>query len=126
VKEATRGAGVDVILDVMGAKYLEPNVASLAPDGRLVVIGLQGGRKGTLDLNALLAKRAVVTATSLRGRPVEQKAAICAIVESRVWPMLADGRIAPVPERRFPLEQVADAHRYLESGEHTGKVILTL
>jgi putative PIG3 family NAD(P)H quinone oxidoreductase len=117
---------VDVILDVMGAKYLEPNVASLAPDGRLVVIGLQGGRKGTLDLNALLAKRAVVTATSLRGRPVEQKAAICAIVESRVWPMLADGRIAPVPERRFPLEQVADAHRYLESGEHTGKVILTL
>ena len=126
VRVATRGTGVDVILDVMGAKYLEPNVDSLAPDGRLVVIGLQGGRKGTLDLNKLLTKRAVVTATSLRGRPAEQKAAICGIVRERVWPLLADGRIVPVPERRFPLGQVADAHRYLESGEHTGKVILTL
>jgi putative PIG3 family NAD(P)H quinone oxidoreductase len=126
VKEATDGRGVDVILDVMGAKYLEANVASLAMDGRLVVIGLQGGRKGTLDLNRLLTRRATVTATSLRFRPVEQKAAICAAVAERVWPLVSAGRILPAPETRFPLDQVADAHRRLESGENTGKVILTL
>lgn len=126
VAEATQGKGVDVILDVIGAKYLEANVASLAADGRLVVIGLQGGRKGTLDLNQLLTKRAVVTATSLRGRPVEQKAAICADVLDRAWPLVASGRIRLAPETRFPLERVAEAHRRLESGDNTGKVILTL
>ncbi len=126
VKEATDGRGVDVILDVMGAKYLEPNVDALAPDGRLVVIGLQGGRKGTLDLNRLLTKRATVTATSLRGRPVQQKAEIAQLVVERVWPMIASGQIKPAPETRFPLDQVADAHRYLASGDHTGKVILVV
>lgn len=125
VRAATDGRGVDVILDVMGAKYLEPNVAALAPDGRLIVIGLQGGRKGTLDLNALLAKRGTVTATSLRGRPADQKAAIVAQVVRNVWPMVADGRIRLAPETRFPAEQVADAHRRLASGENTGKVLLT-
>lgn len=124
VSAATDGRGVDVILDVMGAKYLEPNVEALAPDGRLVVIGLQGGRKGTLDLNRLLTRRATVTATSLRFRPAEQKAAICRVVWERVWPLVADGLIRPAPETRFPLEQVADAHRQLASGENTGKVIL--
>ncbi len=126
VMEATGGRGVDVVLDVMGAKYLEANVGALAMDGRLVVIGLQGGRKGTLDLNRLLTRRATVTATSLRFRPVEQKAAICAEVAARVWPLIASGRIRLAPETRFPLEQVADAHRRLESGENTGKVLLTL
>ncbi len=126
VLAATDGRGVDVILDVMGAKYLEPNVASLAVGGRLVVIGLQGGRKGTLDLNRLLTRRATVTATSLRFRPVEQKAAICRIVRERVWPLVADGTIRPAPETRFPLEQVADAHRHLASGGNTGKVILVV
>lgn len=126
VAEATDRRGADVILDVMGAKYLEPNVASLAMDGRLVVIGLQGGRKGTLDLNRLLTRRATVTATSLRFRPADQKAAICAAVVERVWPLVADGRIRLAPETRFPLERVADAHRHLESGDNTGKVILTL
>ena len=126
VQAATDGRGVDVILDVMGAKYLEPNLASLATDGRLVVIGLQGGTKGTLDLGRLLAKRATVTATGLRFRPVEQKAAICRLVAERVWPMIADGRIKPAPETRFPLERVAEAHRHLASGENTGKVILVV
>jgi putative PIG3 family NAD(P)H quinone oxidoreductase len=126
VSEATGGRGVDVILDVIGAKYLESNVAALAMDGRLVVIGMQGGRKGTLDLNRLLTRRGTVTATSLRGRPVEQKAAICAAVAERVWPLVASGAIRPAPETRFPLEQVADAHRRLESGQNTGKVILTV
>ena len=124
VREATGGHGADVILDVMGAKYLEANVATLAADGRLVVIGLQGGRKGTLDLNLLLVKRGTVTATSLRGRPAAQKAAICAQVRDRVWPMLADGRIRPLPETRFPIADVAEAHRRLASGENTGKVLL--
>lgn len=126
VATATDGQGADVILDVIGAKYLEPNVASLATGGRLVVIGLQGGRKGTLDLNRLLTKRATVTATSLRGRPVEQKAAICSAVAERAWPLIESGRIRLAPETRFPLDQVADAHRHLESGTHVGKVILTL
>ncbi len=126
VAEVTDGRGVDVILDVIGAKYLEANVAALATDGRLVVIGLQGGRKGTLDLNRLLTKRGTVTATSLRGRPVEQKAAICAAVAERVWPLVASGQIRLAPETRFPLERVADAHRQLESGQNTGKVILTI
>lgn len=126
VAEATDGRGVDVILDVIGAKYLESNLASLGMDGRLVVIGLQGGRKATLDLNALLVKRATVTATSLRGRPVEQKSAIAAAVAERVWPLVAAGRIQPAPETRFPLEQVAAAHQRLASGDNVGKIILTL
>ena len=126
VKAATDGRGVDVILDVMGAKYLEPNVASLAVDGRLVVIGLQGGTKGTLDLSRLLAKRATVTATGLRFRPIEQKAAICRLVAERIWPMIASGQIRTAPETRFPLDQVADAHRHLASGQNTGKAILVV
>ncbi|MEA5054391.1 MAG: zinc-binding dehydrogenase, partial [Propionicimonas sp.] len=83
-------------------------------------------RKGTLDLNKLLGKRATVTATSLRGRPAAQKAAICAAVRDRVWPLVASGQLKPAPETRFPLTQVADAHRHLESGDNTGKVILTV
>jgi len=126
VKGATDRVGVDVILDVIGAKYLESNVAALAADGRLVVIGMQGGQKGTLNLGQLLGKRGTVTATSLRGRPLEQKASICASVADRVWPLIEAGQIRLAPETRFPLDQVADAHRHLESGEHTGKVILTL
>lgn len=126
VAEATGKRGADVILDVIGAKYLEANVAALAMDGRLVVIGLQGGRKGTLDLNRLLTRRGTVTATSLRGRPVEQKAAICADVRDRVWPIVESGAIRPAPETRFAFDQVADAHRQLESGTNVGKVILVL
>ena len=124
VTEATGGVGADVILDVMGAKYLEANVACLATDGRLVVIGLQGGRKGTLDLNRLLSKRATVTATSLRGRPVAQKTAICTRVAETTWPMIADGRIILAPRTRFGFDQVAAAHTQLESGTNTGKIIL--
>jgi putative PIG3 family NAD(P)H quinone oxidoreductase len=124
VTEATGGAGADVILDIMGAKYLEANVASLATEGRLVVIGLQGGRKGTLDLNRLLIKRATVTATSLRGRPVAQKVAVCARVAERVWPLIANSAIKLAPETRFAFAEVAAAHRLLESGESVGKIVL--
>ena len=122
---ATAGHGADVILDVIGAAYLESNVEALADDGRLVVIGLQGGRTGTLDLAKLLAKRGLVSATSLRGRPPEQKAAICADVARTVWPLLEQGIVRPAPETRFPASSVRAAHEYLESGDALGKLILT-
>jgi putative PIG3 family NAD(P)H quinone oxidoreductase len=124
VNEATGGGGVDVILDVMGAKYLEANVAALATGGRLVVIGLQGGRKGTLDLSRLLTKRATVTATNLRGRPATEKAAICARVVTQVWPLIAAGKIKLAPETRFSFDQIAQAHQQLESGKNIGKVVV--
>ncbi|QBR92757.1 NAD(P)H-quinone oxidoreductase [Nocardioides euryhalodurans] len=125
VREATDGHGADVILDNMGASYLPRNVAALATEGRLVVIGMQGGTKGELDLGALLRKRGAVIATALRSRPVEDKAAICAAVVEHVWPLVGDGRLRPIVHRTMPLDQVADAHRLLESGDHVGKVVLT-
>jgi putative PIG3 family NAD(P)H quinone oxidoreductase len=114
----------DVVLDNMGAKYLERNVAALATEGRLVVIGMQGGIKAELDLSALLRKRAAVHATSLRARPVEQKAAICAAVQEHVWPLVAAGGVRPVVDRVLPLSEVAEAHRVVEASEHVGKVLL--
>ena len=118
--------GVDVVLDNMGAKYLGDHVDLLATGGRLVVIGLQGGSRGTLDLGALLAKRAGVRATTLRSRPVEEKAEICRRVVEQVWPLVADGTIAPTPQTRFPLAEAAAAHAHLESGDNLGKVVLTV
>jgi putative PIG3 family NAD(P)H quinone oxidoreductase len=126
VKEATGGKGVDVLLDVMGASYLEANVASLARNGRLVVIGLQGGRKGTLDLNALLVKNALVTATSLRFSPLDRKAQVVAMVARDVWPMYASAQITLPTERRFALDDVRAAHEWLESGSASGKAVLVV
>ena len=123
--EATEGRGVDVILDVMGAKYLPANVKSLAPGGRLVVIGLQGGVKGELNLGLLLSKRGTVTATSLRFRPAAEKAAICARVAEEVWPLVEAGRIRLAGETRFPVEDAAQAHAWLAGGENVGKIVLT-
>ncbi|QES49213.1 NADPH:quinone oxidoreductase [Streptomyces venezuelae] len=122
--EATDGAGADVILDIMGAKYLSRNVAALAVNGRLAVIGLQGGVKAELNLGALLSKRAAVTATSLRARPLEEKAAIVASVREHVWPLIEAGRIRPVVHRTFPMAEAAEAHRMLDSGSHVGKLLL--
>jgi len=124
VRAATEGAGVDVLLDNMGASYLERNVAALATGGRLMVIGLQGGRRGTLDLGALLAKRARVHATALRSRPVEEKAAICTALVDQVWPGYAAGTLRPGPTTVFPLAEAAEAHRWLESGTARGKAVL--
>lgn len=124
VGEATEGRGADVILDIIGAKYLDRNVKTLAVGGRLVVIGLQGGIKGELNLATLLAKRGSVTATSLRGRPADQKADICAAVAAEVWPLVASGRIKPVIDRVLPLTEAAQAHRLLEASDHFGKVVL--
>ena len=123
--EATEGRGADVILDVMGAKYLGLNVKSLATGGRLVVIGLQGGVKGELNLGLLLSKRGTVTATSLRFRPAAEKAAICARVATEVWPLVETGRIRLAGETRFPVEEAAQAHAWLAGGENVGKIVLT-
>ncbi|WP_181768407.1 NAD(P)H-quinone oxidoreductase [Streptomyces albidus (ex Kaewkla and Franco 2022)] len=125
VREGTGGQGADVILDIMGAKYLERNVKALAVNGRLAIIGLQGGRKGELNLAALLSKRAAVTATSLRARPAAEKAAIVAAVREHVWPLLTDGRVQPVVDRTLPMSSAADAHRAMEEGSHVGKILLT-
>ena len=126
VASITEGRGVDVILDVMGGSYLEDNVGALAVGGRLVVIGLQGGRKGPLDLGRLLTIRGSVLATTLRSRPVSEKSAICCRVVERVWPLINGGQIRPAPQTTFPLAEAAAAHRRLESGENIGKVILTV
>src|SRR3954452_12324917 len=103
VKRATDGTGADVVLDNMGAKYLGRNVDALATEGRLVVIGLQGGAKGELDLNALLRKRGAVIATALRSRSVAEKSAICASVVEHVWPLVADGQVRPIVHTTLPL-----------------------
>ena len=126
VREATGGAGADVVLDNMGAAYLGRNVDVLATNGRLVVIGMQGGTRAELNLGQLLAKRAAVLATTLRARPLEEKAAIVASVVEHVWPLVADGIVRPVVDTTFPLTRAADAHRRMESSDHVGKVLLVV
>lgn len=124
LREATDGKGADVILDNMGAKYLDRNVQALAVNGRLVIIGMQGGVKGELNIGALLAKRAAITATTLRARPVEEKAAIVAAVREHVWPLVAAGHVRPVIDREIPMPDAAEAHRIVEDSSHIGKVLL--
>ncbi|RRD46150.1 NAD(P)H-quinone oxidoreductase [Tessaracoccus sp. OH4464_COT-324] len=126
LQEATGGRGADVILDIIGAKYLEANVKALARRGRMVVIGLQGGVKGTLNVGLLLSKQGTISATSLRFRPADEKAEICAQVERQVWPLLRNGKIKPSPETRIPFDDVRSAHELLSSGENVGKIILVL
>ena len=124
VRAATGGAGADVVLDNMGAKYLARNIDALAVNGRLVVIGLQGGARAEIDLNALLRKRAAVIATSLRARPLAEKAAIVAAVREHVWPLVEAGRVRPVVHSRHPLADAAAAHREMEESGHIGKILL--
>ena len=126
VEQARAATGdVDLILDIMGAKYLESNLSLLARGGRMCVIGLQSGTKATMDLNQLLTKSATLTATSLRFRPVEEKQAIVAKVEAEVWPLFESGKI-PLPTMSFfPLAQARRAHELLESGANIGKIVLT-
>ncbi|TDB71472.1 NAD(P)H-quinone oxidoreductase [Micromonospora sp. KC721] len=126
VRRVTDGRGADVILDIMGASYLGRNVAALADGGRLVVIGLQGGRKAELDLAALLAKRASVSATALRSRPADDKAEIVRGVREQVWPLVESGTIRAVVDRRLSMTDAPDAHRLMESSDHLGKILLTL
>jgi len=125
IKDETGGRGANVILDNMGAAYLDRNVRALARDGRLVIIGLQGGVKAELDINALLRKNASVNATSLRGRPESEKAAICAQVERTVWPWIHAGVVRPVIDRVLPMRDAGYAHTLVADGAVTGKVILS-
>ena len=124
VRAATDGRGADVVLDNMGARYLARNVEVLADDGRLVVIGLQGGVKAELDLGLLLRRRASVAATSLRSRPSDQKSQIVAQVREHVWPWIESGQVRPIIHARHPLADVAAAHAQLESSAHIGKIVL--
>ncbi len=127
LKKATDGHGADVILDNMGAKGLAANLDALAPDGRLLIIGLQGGAKAELDISKLLRKRCSVTAMGLRGRPVEGpngKGAVVAGVREQVWPMIAEGKVRPIVQGSVPMAEAASAHAQLEAGGVVGKLML--
>lgn len=121
--------GANVILDIMGAAYLDRNIDALATDGQLVIIGMQGGVKAELNIGKLLAKRARVIGTTLRGRPStgpNSKSEIVRAVTASVWPMIADGRVRPIIGARLPIRQAGDAHQRLVSGKVTGKIVLTV
>ena len=125
VRAETAGHGADVVLDNMGAKYLDRNLDVLAVNGRIANIGLQGGTKAELNLATLMARRGAVLSSSLRARPAEEKASIVASVREHVWPQIASGRVRPVVDRVLPMAQAAEAHRLVAAGEHVGKVLLT-
>jgi putative PIG3 family NAD(P)H quinone oxidoreductase len=122
----TGGRGVDLILDIMGASYLDRNLRSLAIEGRLVEIGLMGGTEAPLDVERLLRRRLTITGSTLRPRSVEEKSAIAAALLEQVWPLLERGRVKPIVYRTFPLRDAAEAHRVMETSEHIGKLVLTM
>jgi putative PIG3 family NAD(P)H quinone oxidoreductase len=127
LKKATGGHGADVILDNMGTRGLAANIAALATDGRVLIIGFQGGTTAEVNLDPLLRKRGSITAMSLRGRPVDGphgKGAVVAGVRAQVWPMVADGRVKPIVHASVPMNRAADAHRQLEAGGVVGKLLL--
>jgi putative PIG3 family NAD(P)H quinone oxidoreductase len=126
VEVLREAGGADVILDNMAAKYLEHNVHALATEGRLVIIGMQGGTKGSLDVGTLMAKRGAVVAATLRARPAVEKAAICRAVEEHVWPLVEAGTLQAIVGKELALDDVVEAHALMESGEHTGKILLTV
>lgn len=124
--EATGGRGVDVILDHIGASYLDANIRSLSVGGRLVIIGLMGGAKAEIQLAALLGKRLQLIGSTLRARPLEEKRQIASGFLEQFGAGLESGRIAPVIDREFPLEQAAAAHRLMAASHHFGKIVLSL
>jgi putative PIG3 family NAD(P)H quinone oxidoreductase len=124
IDQFTDGRGADVILDIVGAAYLAQNVRALATGGRLIVIGMQGGTTGELNLAQLLAKRASIFAASLRARPAGEKAAVVSATQANVWPLIGSGKVVPVIDQILPLEQAAQAHRLLDASQHIGKILL--
>ncbi len=126
VQDETAGHGADVVLDIMGAAYLERNLKVLASGGRLVCIGMQGGTRAELDLGALMRKRGTVHATSLRTRPLAEKASICRAVVEGLWPLIADGQVVPVIGASYPMDRIAEAHTLVAESGHIGKVLLTV
>jgi putative PIG3 family NAD(P)H quinone oxidoreductase len=121
---AKAAGGADVILDIIGAAYLDRNIEALSTGGRLAIIGLQGGRVGELNLGVVLAKRLTIAASTLRARPLSEKAAIVRGVREQVWPLIEAGTIKPVIDRRIPLPDAAEAHRVVEASDNVGKVLL--
>jgi putative PIG3 family NAD(P)H quinone oxidoreductase len=126
IADLTSGRGVNMILDIIGGDYLERNLKALAIDGRLIQIGLQGGARSAIDLRTIMQRRLTLTGSTLRPRSVAEKAAIARDLEQHVWPLLSSGIVAPVVDRTVPLENAAEAHRLLESGEVIGKIVLTV
>ena len=124
IREATQGRGVDVILDMVGGPYIEKNLRSLAVEGRLVQIAFLQGSKATLDLVHLMMRRQTITGSTLRPRPVADKAAIARNLREKVWPLIEAQRVRPVIDRSFPLAEAAAAHRLMESSRHIGKILL--
>src|ERR1700739_1694597 len=128
-REAPDGVGADVIFDIMGASYLDRNIDALASDGQLIIIGMQGGVQGELNIGKLVAKRARVIGTTLRGRPVSgpnSKTEIAQAVTASVWALIADGRVREIIGARMPIQQAGAAHQELVSGKVTGKIVLTV
>jgi len=125
IKDLTQGRGVDVILDMVAGDYINRDLQCLADDGRVVIIALLGGPKGTLDFSALMRRRLTVTGSTLRPRPVEFKGRIAQSLRDKVWPLLEAGKIRPIVHATFPLAQACDAHAMMEAGEQIGKIILT-
>jgi NADPH2:quinone reductase len=124
VKDATGGRGVDVVLDMVGGAYLQRNIDVLAMDGRLVQIGMMGGTKASIDTLPVLQRRLIITGSTLRPRPVAEKAAIARSVREHVWPLIEAGRMRPVVHATYPLAAAAEAHRMMESSAHIGKLVL--
>ena len=116
--------GADVVLDMVGADFFPANVEFLKPDGRLVVIATMSGHKVEVDLRVMMMKRLTLTASTLRARDAEEKARLARAVETHVWPWLEAGRMRPIIDRSFPLEQAGEAHQWLERGSQFGKVVL--
>lgn len=123
-RDFTGGHGADVILDIVGAKYLGPNVDVLATNGRIATIGMQGGRRGELDLGALMTKRGLISATTLRARPVAEKSRIVRHVRDQVWPLVEAGAIRPIIFTTMAMSRALDALRLMESSTHLGKIML--
>ncbi len=126
INALTGGAGVDVILDMVGGDYLPRNIRALKADGRLLQIALMAGREGELDLGRLMTRRLTVTGSTLRSRSVEFKGEIANSLRENVWPLFEAGKIAPVIHQSFPLNEASGAHELMESSNHIGKIILTV
>ncbi len=124
VKDATDGKGVNVILDMVGGDYVDRNYAAAAEDGRIVQIASLGGPQSTVNVSRLMAKRLTHTGSTLRPRSIAFKGTIAAELEERVWPLLADRRVAPVMDMIFPLREAWRAHERMEEGDHIGKIVL--
>jgi putative PIG3 family NAD(P)H quinone oxidoreductase len=126
VERIKADGGADVILDMVGGDYAPRNLACLKPGGRLVMIGVQAGAEATLNLARIMMGKLTVTGSTLRPRSADEKARLAAAVEARVWPWIEAGRIKPIIDKTFPLDDAAAAHAHLEAGEHLGKVVLTV